>query len=198
VDRLALKWRAEEALRDGLQPGERIAAGSAVTSDPSRWGAAALLAAAVAVTAAALASLLGPLPAGPACVLAVPVLGLGIQFLPRPMYIAVTGRQLIGCRLSRLRTTPRRPAFAAPLAELRIVNYRSGRYGTSFRCEMPGRKPMLLHVGRSGRKDFAEVDMVLARSGAFAKLDPPYPCAGRGPRAATGPPPRAEPAAGSL
>jgi hypothetical protein len=177
VNRVALRRRAEEALRDGLQPGERIAAGAAVTSDPSRWGAAALLVAALTVTAAGLASLLGPLPAGPVSALALPVLGLGIQFLPRPMYIAVTDRQLICCRLSRLRTTPGRQAFAGPLADLRIASYRSGKYGTSIRCEIPGRKPILLQVGRAGRKDFAEVDMVLALSGAFAKLDPPYPSA---------------------
>jgi hypothetical protein len=177
VNRVALKRRAEETLRHDLQPGERIAAGSAVTSDPSRWGAAALLVAALALTAAGLASLLGRLPADPVSALALPVLGLGIQFLPRPMYIAVTDRQLICYRLSRLRTTLGRPAFAVPFADLRIVNYRSGKYGTSIRCEIPGRKPMLLNVSRAGRKDFAEVDMVLARSGAFAKLDPKYPSA---------------------
>jgi hypothetical protein len=174
---VALKRRAEEALRHDLQPGERIAVGSAVTSDPSRWGAAALLVAALVLTAAGLANLVGPLPAGPVIALALPIVGLGIQVLPRPMYVAVTGRRLICYRLSRLRSTPGRPAFAVPLAELRIVSYRSGKYGTSIRCEIPGRKPMMLHVGRAGRKDFAEVDMVLARSGAFAKLDPPYPSA---------------------
>jgi hypothetical protein len=177
VNRVALKRQAEEALRRDLEPGERIAAGSAVTSNPSRWGAAALLVAALALTAAGLASLLGPLSAGPVIALALPVLGLGIQLLPLPMYVAVTDRRLICCQLSRLRVTPGRPAFAVPLADLRIVNYRSGKYGTSIRCEIPGRKPLLLRVGRAGRKDFAEVDMVLARSGAFAKLDPPYPAA---------------------
>jgi hypothetical protein len=105
----------------------------------------------------------------------VPVLFLGIQFIPRPMYIAVIDRQLICCRLSRLRNTPRRPALALPLADLCIVIYRPGRYGTSIRCDIPGRKPVLLHAGPTGRKDFAEVEMVLARSGAFAKLDPRYP-----------------------
>jgi hypothetical protein len=36
---------------------------------------------------------------------------------------------------------------------------------------------MLLHVSRARRRNFAELEMVLARSGAFAKLDPPYPSA---------------------
>jgi len=126
VKRVALNRRAEEALSRDLQPGERIAVGSAVASNPSRWGAAVLLPLALALTAAGLANLLGlsgPLPAGPFIALT-PVLGLGIQFLPRPMYVAVTDRRLICCRLSRLRGTLGRPAFAAPLADLRVVNYR--------------------------------------------------------------------------
>jgi hypothetical protein len=177
VNKVVLRQQAEDGLRQDLQPGERIAAGSAVTSDPSRWGAAVLLVVSLALIAASLASLLGPLPASPVVALALPVLGLGVQFLPRPMYLVVTDRRLIGCRVSRLRGTPGRRAFAVPLADLRILSYRSGEYGASLRCEIPGRKPILLHWGRAGRKDFAEVEKVLARSGAFAKLDPPYPWA---------------------
>jgi len=132
---------------------------------------------AVALTTAGLVSLLGRLSAGPVIAIVLPVLGLGIQLLPRPMYVVVTDRRLICSRMSRLRRTPGRPAFAGPLADLRILNYRSSNYGASIRCEIPGHKPILLHVGRAGRQDFAGVEMVLARSGAFAKLDPPYPAA---------------------
>ena len=177
MNRALLQRQAAEALRHDLQPGEHIAVGSPVTSDPSRWGMAALLTLAVTLTAAGLVSLLGMLPAQPATAILLPILGLGIQLLPRPMYVVVTNQRLICTRLSRLRNTLRRPAFAAPLADLRILNYRSGNYGASIRCQIPGHKPILLHVGRAGRKDFAEVEMVLARSGAFAKLDPPYPSA---------------------
>ena len=56
MNRVALNRRAEEALRRDLQPGERIAVGSAVASDPSRWGAAVLLPVALALTAAGLAT----------------------------------------------------------------------------------------------------------------------------------------------
>jgi hypothetical protein len=177
VNKVVLKQQADDGLRHHLQPGERIAASSAVSSDPSRWGVAVLLTVALGLTAAGLVSLLGPVPASPVLAVALPVLGLGIQFLPRPMYVAVTDRRLICSRVARLRGKPRRPAFAVPLTDLRILNYRSGKYGTSIRCEIPGRKPLLLHVGRAGRKDFAEVEMALARSGAFATLDPWYPSA---------------------
>ena len=175
MNRALLKRRAAEALRHDLQPGERIVADSAVTSDPSRWAAAVLLTVAVALTAAGLVSLLSPPAAGPVFAIGLPVLGLGIQFLPRPMYVAVTDRRLICIRVSRLRSTPRRGAFAMPLADIRILNSRSSNHGASIQCEIPGGKPILLHVGRAGRKEFAEVETVLARSGAFAKLEPPYP-----------------------
>lgn len=177
MNRAVLQRQAAEALLRDLQPGEHIAAGAAVTSDPSRWGVVAMLTLAIALTAAGLVGLLGTLQAGPVIAIGLPVLGLGSQFLPRPMYVVVTNRRLICSRMSRLRSRPRRPAFAAPLAELRILNYRSGNYGAAIRCSIPGRKPVLLHAGRAGRKDFAEVVKVLARSGAFAKLDPPWPSA---------------------
>jgi hypothetical protein len=176
--RAVLQRQAAEALRHDLEPGEHVAAGSAVIGDAPRWAVAAMLTLALTLTVAGLESLLGPWQAGPGIAIGVPLLGLGTQFLPRPMYVVVTNRRLICIRMSRLRNTPRRPAFAAPLADLRILNYRSGNYGASIRCQIPGRKPIRLQVGRAGRKDFAEVEMVLARSGAFAQFDPPYPAAG--------------------
>lgn len=184
VNKVVLRQQAEDRLRHDLQPGERIAAGSAVTSDPSRWGVGVMLVVALALIAAGLLSLLGPLPASPVVGLAPLVLGLGAQFLPRPMYLVVTDRRLICSRVSRLRGTPGRTAFDVPLADLRILSYRSGKYGASLRCEIPGRKPILLHWGWAGRKDFTEVEKVLARSGAFAKLDPSYPSAEDFPTAA--------------
>lgn len=175
MNRAALQRQAAEALRHDLQPGERFAVGAVVTSDPSRWAMAALLTMAVVLTTVGLLSLLGPLPASPVIAMGAPALGLSIQFLHRPMYVVVTDRRMICIRMSRFRSTARRPALAAPLADVRILSYRSGHYRASIRCEVPGRKAILLHVSRAGRKDFAEVEMALARSGAFAKLDPPYP-----------------------
>lgn len=110
---------------------------------------------------------------------ALPALGLSIQFLPRPMYVVVTNQRLIWNRMSRFRGRPRRPAVAVPLADLHILNYRHGRFGASIRCEIPDGKPIALHWSRARRADFARVEMVLARSGAFAKSDPPYPADGR-------------------
>ena len=182
MNRVARERQAEEALGCDLLPGERIANGSLVTSGLSRRGSAALLAVWLVLAAAGLEGLLGPLQAGPVTALAsLSSLGLGVWFLYRPMYAAVTDRRLICFRLSRLRGTPRRPALTVPLADLRVVNYRSGKYGTSVWCECPGRRPMLLHAGR---EEFAGVDRALARAGAYAKLDPPYLPARNLPKAA--------------
>jgi hypothetical protein len=175
----AAKRRQQEALSHELQAGEHVTASAAAMSDPSRLAAAVVLAAAFALTAAGLASLLGPwlrpIPGSAVIGVALPVLGLGIAFLSRPVYVAVTNRRLICWRLSRARGTSRQPALAAPLADLRIVSYRAGRHGTSIRCEIPGHRPIRLDMRRAGCADFAEVDAALARSGAFTRLDPPYP-----------------------
>jgi hypothetical protein len=181
VNRVARKWQAQEALGRDLQPGERIAVGSLVTSRPSRRGFGVLFALSLVEVAAGLEGLLGPLQAGPVTVLAsLSSVGLGV-LLWHPMYVAVTDRRLICCQLSRLRGTPRRSMLTVPLADLRIVNYRSGKYATSVWCEFPGRKPVLLQAGRA---EFDEVDRALARAGAYSKLDPPYPPAGNLPKAA--------------
>jgi hypothetical protein len=171
--------RAAEALGRELQAGEHVAGSAVMTSDPSRWAVVVFLAPVAALLAAGLASFAGagygPVAAG----LGVCLLGLGIEFLPRPMVVAVTSQRLLCWRLSRLRRAPRRLVFAVPLAELHVVRYRPGRYASSIQCELSGTKRIRLAAGRAGRKDFAKVEEVLARSGAFAQLDPPWPSAAK-------------------
>lgn len=41
----------------------------------------------------------------------------------------------------------------------------------------PGQERIQPNVSRVQRKEFAQVDLALARSGAFMRLDPPYPAA---------------------
>jgi hypothetical protein len=175
MNKVVLEQKAEDELRRDLLPGEQVAVGSIVTSDPSRWGAAVLAAVSLALVVVGLLSWFGPLSGGPFVAAVLPALGLGVQFLPRPMYVAVTDRRLICRRVSRFRGRPRRPAAAVALADLRILNYRRGKFGASIRCEIPEGKPITLHWGRARRANFAQFEMALARSGAFAKLDPPYP-----------------------
>jgi hypothetical protein len=175
MNTVVLRQKAADEFRRELLPGEQVAVGSMVTSDPSRWSAAVLGMACLALAADGLLSLFGSLPGSPAVAVALPVLGLGFQFLPRPIYVVVTDRRLICTPMSRFRHRSSRPVIAVPLPDLRIMDYRHGRFGASIRCEIPGRKAIVLHWGRASRADFAEVEMVLARSGAFANVDPPYP-----------------------
>ncbi|HTW03355.1 MAG TPA: hypothetical protein VMF87_23835 [Streptosporangiaceae bacterium] len=177
MNKMVLEQKAEDELRRDLLPGEQVAVGSIVTSDPSRWGAAVLAAVSLALVVVGLLTLLGPLSGGPFMAVAPFALGLGV-FLPRPMYVAVTDRRLICSRMSRFRRRPGRLAVALPLADLRILNYRRSKSGASIRCEIPGGKPVTLHWSRARRADFARVELALARSGAFATLDPPYPLEG--------------------
>lgn len=179
MGKTAVSRQAEEVLRRELQPGEHVASSAEVTSDPSRWAVAAFLALAIAVTAVGLASLFGPLPGLQAVGSAAPLLPLSILFLPRPMFVVVTSQRLICMRLSRFRREPRQLALAVPLAEVRVVKYRPGKYASSIQCEIPGHKRIRLNVGRAGRKDFDKVEEALTRSGAFAKLDPPWPAAAK-------------------
>jgi hypothetical protein len=103
MNKAVLKEKAEDVLRHDLLPGERITASSVVACDPSRWAAALLLPVALALIVAGLANWLGSVSATPVVALALPVLGLGIQVLPRPTYVAVTDQRLIRSRMSRLR-----------------------------------------------------------------------------------------------
>lgn len=175
MNTVVLRRQTEDQLRRHLVPGEQVAAGSMVTSDPSRWGAAVWGVASLALGAVGVLILLGALPSSPALTMAALALGWGVLYLPRPMYVMVTDRRLVCCRLSRFRRRPRGSVIAAPLHDLRIVAHRQGQFGASIRCEVPGRKPIVLHWSRASRADFARVEMILARSGAFAKDDPPYP-----------------------
>jgi hypothetical protein len=177
VGRTAVSRQAEEVLRHELQTGEHVASSAEVTSDPSRWAVAAFLALAIAVTAVGLVSLFGPLPGPSAGGIPAPLLVVGILFLRRPMFVVVTNKRLICLRLSRFRRAPRQLAFAVPLAEVRIVKYRPGKYASSIQCEIPGHKRTRLNVGRAGRKDLDKVEEALSRAGAFAKLEPPWPAA---------------------
>lgn len=178
MGRTDISRRAEEVLYRELQPGEHVVSSAEVTSNPSRWGIAAYLALLVALAAVGLGGLFGPLPnpaAGgfPASLLPL-IAPLGL-LLRRPVLVVVSSRRLICLRLSRFRREPRLLAFAVPLAEVRIVAYRPRRYVSSIQFEFPGRKRIRLDAGRAGREDFARVEAALARSGAFAMLDPPWP-----------------------
>jgi hypothetical protein len=175
----AIRQQAEDAVRRELEPGERILAGAAVASGPSRWNGAWVIAVSLALVAEALVGLFGPAPSllsgGLVAVIAVGLPLLAMYLACRPMYIAVSDTRLIGLRLSRHAGTPRRVAFDGMLGEVRITNQRYGRYGGSVRCEIRGQKKTRLNVERSCYPEFAGVTAELRRCGALTEWDrPPY------------------------
>ena len=174
VNKVVLRQQAEDGLRHDLQQGERIAAGSAVTCDPSRWGAAALLVVSLALIAASLASLLGPWPASPVVALALPVLALGIQFLPRPLHLVVTDRRQPGIPASRHARAEgiRRAARGPADPELPVRQVRSF---APVRDSRPQAHPAALGPGRAhglrrGRKSAGAL-------GRVREAGSPYPSA---------------------
>ena len=179
VSRTDISRQAEEALGTAsYEPGEHVAGSAEVTSNPSRWGIAAFLALVIALAAVLACSALRTAVHPPAGAFAAPLLPLVTPLgllLRRPMLVVVTSQRLICLQLSRFRRAPRRLVFAVPLAEVRIAAYRPSKYASSIQFEIPGHKRSWLDAGRAGRKDFAKVEEALTRSGAFAKLDPPWP-----------------------
>jgi len=167
--------RALDELRRDLLPGEQVVAGLTVTSSPTRWGAAVLGVLSLAFAAAGLLMMFGPLSPSPLMAAGLPLLGLGVQFLPRPMYVAVTDQRLLCSRKPRFHSRPRRPVVAVPLAELRILNCQFRGLGASIRIAVPDRRPITLRWARARRADFTQVEDALVRAGAFARSDPAYP-----------------------
>jgi hypothetical protein len=175
VSRADISRQAEELLYRELQPGEHVAGGAEVTANPSRWGLAVLVALTIALMGLGLACLFGSLtypPAGGFAATSLPVVGL---LLRRRMLVVVTSQRLICLRRSRSGREPRPLVFAAALAEVRVAAYRPRTHSSSIQFEIPGHKRIWLETGRAGRKDFALVEEALARAGALARLDPPWP-----------------------
>jgi len=180
--RTAIKKQAEEAIQPRLHPGERIRAGAAVARGPSRPGGAWVLAVAVALIAEGLLGILGPQPtllsSGMLVAVAAGLPLLAAMFACRPMYIAVSDMRLIGVRMSRLGGAPGRLAFAAWLVDVQVTHHRSGRSGSSVRCQIRGQRGTRLNVERSWYPDFDEVTTQLRRCGAMPECDgPSYPSA---------------------
>ena len=171
--RTAIKRQAEEAIQPKLHPGERIRAGAAVARGPSRPGGAWGLAVAVALVAEGLLGVFGPQPtllaSGMLAAVAAVLPLLAAVFTCRPMYIAVSDMRLIGVRMSRLGGAPGRLAFAAWLPDVHVTHHRSGKSGSSVRCQIRGQRRTRLNVERSWYPDFAEVTTQLQHYGAMTE-----------------------------
>ncbi len=136
-DKAQVKQQVSPWLYRVMVPEERIVAGvRAETGPPPTAVLAACLVLAIASMTYGgyeLAHGAGvPIPIG----LAGPAL-IALGWLNRPVFLAVTDRQVICLRLSAYNRSSVRLLFAVPLSRARITRYRQGRWRASLRCEAP-------------------------------------------------------------
>ncbi len=145
-----VKQRAGLWLYRVMWPGERIVAGVRAEAAPFQLPVLAIRLAALGLSLAwgvlatiHLVVLLssqqapGPSPFMPFLVVPAVLATQLSTWLVRPVFIAVTDRQVICYRLSFFDQQPSRLLFAVPLAEVRVTRYRQGRWFASLRCEAP-------------------------------------------------------------
>jgi hypothetical protein len=172
VRRTTIKREVGPALGKVIEPGDQIVAGTWAMAGPGLWldmlGILPFFAAGVAgITAGASPGVWGFLSA---------LLSLISVFGRRPVFVAVTERQLICYRLSRMTNDPDRLLFRAPLLAVRVTcPGGSGPRRTSIRYDGPGagERGLRLSVTGSWRRDLDEVLAALhARGASVAGLPP--------------------------
>ena len=166
--RTALKRKVGPALYRVMEPGDQIVAGTWAMAGPApAWDALGALPAIAAGVIGALV-LFGNL-SGPWSSSAVGV-DLGaisfflfpLQFLRKPVFIAVTQRQLICYRLAMMGNDPTRLLFCAPLTAVRVTRAGRGAFRwRAVRYSGPGAEGRSLRLNVRGRWR-EDLDQVLA------------------------------------
>lgn len=173
--REVLKRRVGPALYQVMEPGDEIMAGALAITGPSpAWdlllGLSAL--AGVAAGAAGLFSSFSPPQLlGPVLVFVPFLFAWPLQLRRRPVFVAVTQRQFICCRMSRLGYEPSRLLFSAPLSAVRMTAL-GGRVPNweAVRYSGPG---LRFNVSRRWRRDLNEVLAALQVGGGAVDGMPP-------------------------
>jgi hypothetical protein len=187
VRRKTIKLRVAPALERVMEPGDRIIAGmSALTGLPPPLDLAVSLPV-VALSFESIGArrdviaLLGGLASW--------LLSVVLLFSRRPVFVAVTERQLICCRLSRIGSEPTRLLFCAPLITVSMISVGRGALRwRSVRYSGPGAEGPSLRLNVRGRwrRDLDEVLIALHAGGAAV---PGVPLAARHARQVSGAPP---------
>jgi hypothetical protein len=177
IRRATIKLRVGPALYRVMKPGDQIVAGTSAMAGPAPW---LDMIVAVPYVAFSFASI------GANPNFAVYCVGAGgtwlwsmaMQFRRRPVFVAVTQRQLICYRLSRMASEPTRLMFCAPLAAVRMTSAgaRAPRW-RSIRYSGPGAESRGLRFNVLGRwrQDLDEVLTALRAGGAGVEGLPPSP-----------------------
>ena len=174
-----VKRRVGPALNQVMEPGDQIIAGALVITGPSAaWDLFPALCAVVCgvLGSAGLFSSFSPPPIVAGLGVATVLLPLPLQLRRRPLFVAVTQRQLICYRMSKLGTEPSGMLFCAPLAAVRMTRP-GGRmpHWTSVRYTGPGvsGQGLRLNTSRRWRKDLSDVLAALQTGGAAVDGQPP-------------------------
>ena len=164
VRRNTVKRTVGPALYRVMEPGDRILAGTWAVAGPAPWldMLIAVPALAFVLTGITTGATVGPV--GELVNLA----PLVLLFWRRPVFVAVTQRQLICYRLSRMNNAPVRLLFCAPLLSTRVTYLgRSWPRWRSIRYDGPGAEGRSLRLNVSGRwrQDLDEVLAALQAQG---------------------------------
>jgi hypothetical protein len=173
VRRSTIKLQVGPALYRVMEPGDQIIAGTWAMAGPGPWLdmlGAALCAPFIALGVAGLTTGAGPGPfwvgAAPGLLSLVPLVML---FWRRPVFVAVTQRQLICYRLFRMTNVPARLLFCAPPPTVRVTRMGRRMPGwRSIRYNGPGAegRSLRLNVAWPWRRDLDEVLAALHARGA--------------------------------
>jgi hypothetical protein len=179
VRKEVVKRRVGPALYQAMEPGDEIVAGTwAMSGCSPAWDVLAGVPG-IASGVAGSVGLFSNSTASPGLALVglglSPLILVPLQLGRRPLFIAVTQRQFICYRLSRLGSEPTRLLFCAPLASVRITSLGSGApRWRSVRYTGPGAgyRDLRLNVYGRWRKDLDEVLAALQAGGAAVEGTP--------------------------
>jgi hypothetical protein len=180
VRREIVKRRVGPALYQVTEPGDQIMAGTLATTGPSAIWDLLLGLPVLAGTVASATGLFGSFdPAlliGPFLVFVPFLLAWPLRLRRKPVFVAVTQRQFICYRMSRLGNEPSRLLFSAPPAAVRLrfvnswmLNWESVRYSGPG----AGGRGLRLNVRGPWRSDLHEALAALQAGGAAVDGPPP-------------------------
>jgi hypothetical protein len=154
-----------------MEPGEQIIAGTWAVTGPTPW--LEMLSAVPYALVLAVAGITTSANLVPFWEL-VNLASLLLLFMRRPVFVAVTQRQLICYRLSRMNNAPVRLLFCAPLPSTRVTTSASAPRWRSIRYDGPGAEGRSLRLNVAGRwrQDLDEVLAALQAQGGSVESLP--------------------------
>lgn len=171
VRRSTVKRTVGPALYRVMEPGDQIIAGTWAQTGPALWlemlGGIPFVLMVAGITTSATFQPFAPLFSV--------VLPLVLVFVRKPVFVAVTQRQLICYRLGRMDNAPGRLLFCAPVSATRVTYLgSSGPRWKAIRYEGPGAegRSLRLNVGGRWRQDLDEVLAVLPAHGGSVESPP--------------------------